>query len=117
MQRGIAAGMVFLVIFMATAIGFYTTWKAEQREMEIRFLQRARELDADQIRELVHAVTTATTTLEGEKTRAFLAGVSQAQSRPELSKIWHSGYDRGVEVTMEGQKVTEVYSEIKETPE
>lgn len=89
----------------------YQAWRAEQKEAEIRFLMQARRIDADQIRELMHAAALSNQALEGEKTRAYLAGVTQAQVAPELRQIWHEGYDRGTAVAMEGAK-----SERKEGP-
>jgi len=46
----------------------------------------------------------ANRSIEGEKTRAFLAGVTQAQLDPQWSEIWHSGYDRGTQVAAESQQ-------------
>lgn len=92
------------VVAALLVLGGYQAWRAEQKEAEIRFLIQARRIDADQIRELMHAVTLSRQTIEGEKTRAFLAGVTQAQVEPALSQIWHEGYDRGTAVAMEGKQ-------------
>ena len=82
-------------------------------EMDARLDRQIHKLDSDQIRDLFFAAQQAQAALEGEKTRAFLAGLSEAQSKPELTQVWHAGYDRGQAVGVEQARV-EVWSEVRE---
>lgn len=85
----------------------YQTWRVDALQFETRLLRDAQRIDASQIRELMFMADTANRTVEGEKTRAFLAGVTQAQLDPQLREVWHAGYDRGVAVTADGNRAAE----------
>jgi hypothetical protein len=91
----------------------YQTWRVEQLQFETRLLRDAQRIDASQIRELMFMADTANRAVEGEKTRAFLAGVTQAQLDPQLREVWHAGYDRGVEVTSDGNVAGEKAKFVK----
>lgn len=84
------------------------SWRAEQLAFENRLLVQAQRIDASQIRELMFIADSANRVNEGEKTRAFLAGFSQAQTAPDLRQIWHEGYDRGTAVAAENARVQDV---------
>lgn len=85
---------------LVMALG-YQTWRVDSLQFETRLLRDAQRIDASQIRELMFLADTANRAMEGEKTRAFLAGVTQAQLDPQIREIWHAGYDRGTLVAGE----------------
>jgi hypothetical protein len=91
---------VAALFFMA-----FLFWRNAALEQEIAFLNQARRIDGDQIRELMYAVQIAGQQTEGDRTRAYLAGLSDAHNRPELNAVWHSGYDRGMSVGVESARV------------
>lgn len=95
------------------AVILYQAWRVESLRFENNILVQAQRIDESQIRELMWAADNANRNVEGEKTRAFLAGFTQAQMQPKLNEIWHAGYDRGDQVARENARV-EVYSEIKD---
>lgn len=93
-------------------IALWQTWRVEQLQFENKLATQANRIDESQIRELMFLVDSAKRDVESEKTRAYLAGFTQAQIQPNMSDIWHAGYDRGTQVAAEGARL-EVYSEIK----
>ncbi len=94
----------WLAAVLFAALGLYQTWRIDCLQFETRMLRDAARIDASQIRELMWLTDNANRSVEGEKTRAFLAGVTQAQLDPEFREVWHSGYDRGTQVAAESQK-------------
>lgn len=94
-------------ICVLCALTAFQTWRVDLLQFETRLLRDAARIDASQIRELMWLADNANRSLEGEKTRSFLAGVTQSQLDPQYSETWHSGYDRGTQVAAESQKSTD----------
>lgn len=97
----------WVVCVLFAVLALYQTWRVDSLQFETRLLRDAARIDASQIRELMWLADNANRGLEGEKTRSFLAGVTQSQLDPQYSEIWHSGYDRGTAVAAESQKSSE----------
>lgn len=96
------------VMIAVGACALFQAWRAEQFAFENRLLVQAQRIDASQIRELMFIADSANRINEGEKTRAFLAGFTQAQTSPDMRQIWHEGYDRGTAVAAENAKIEEL---------
>ncbi len=99
---------VLLVMGVIGAVALYQSWRVDQLVFENRLLVQAQKIDASQIRELMFIADSANRINEGEKTRAFLAGFTQAQTSPDMRQIWHEGYDRGTAVAAENAKIEEL---------
>ena len=94
----------WVVCVVCAVVALCQTSRIETLQFETRLLRDAARIDESQIQELMWMADNANRSLEGEKTRSFLAGVTQAQLDPQYSEIWHSGYDRGTQVAAESQK-------------
>ena len=93
----ILVATLIVLIGLLVRQSFTIIWQQE----DIRLLEQARKIDADQIRDILFAAQQAQTMIEGEKTRAYMAGFTQAQTKPDLTQLWHSGYDRGMQTQTE----------------
>ncbi len=95
----------WLAVVFLIGLSLYQAWETERLKFENRILIQAARIDGSQIRELMFIADTARRDVEGEKTRSYLAGFADANSKPELNEIWHSGYDRGTAVGAESARV------------
>ena len=83
-----------------------------QQRQQVVFLEQARKIDNDQVQDLMYQLQVLGRGAEGDKTRAYLAGFTDAQNKPDLSAIWHSGYDRGTAVAQESQAAAEAAEKL-----
>lgn len=63
---------------------------------ELRLAEKAKAIEADQIRDLLYQLSQARADVEFAGNKQFVLGVVEAITHPDRYKeVWHSGYDRG----------------------
>lgn len=82
-----------------TAVGASWAWWSTNRDLAkaretVAISQKIREIDANQIRDLLYDLQQMKIELEMSKTRHFVTGVTAALAQPDLRAIWHAGYDQ-----------------------
>lgn len=95
---------------------FYQHSYIKRLEQEIRLAQQAKNIDNDNIRDILHELSQVKMESEATSSRQFVAGVIEAITKPErYSEIWHSGYDRGVSVQQYADQIgVKTYTEKKD---
>ena len=106
-----------IVSLCAAQFIIYQNYKIEHLNDFARFSEKARQIDQDQIRDLMYSLQNARIEKEAANTAGFVAGVIDATNRKDVySEIWHSGYSRGSEnqILMDESKKDIIQSVKKE---
>lgn len=74
---------------------------------EIVLIQKAKDIESDQVRDLMYSLQNEQSKNESIASRNFVHGVVEALNRPDYyQKIWHAGYTRGTDTQMLADKLT-----------
>jgi hypothetical protein len=88
-----------LVVFAIFQFAIFQNYEINRLHQEIRLAQQAKQIDSDQIRDLMYTLTNSKMEQESIGNRQFVAGVVEAVTKPDhYSEIWHNGYDRGTAI-------------------
>ena len=87
-----------IVSLCAAQFIIYQNYKIENLNDLVRFGEKARQIDQDQIRDIMYSLQNAKIEKESANSAGFVAGIIDATNRKDVySEIWHSGYSRGSE--------------------
>jgi hypothetical protein len=90
------------VICIGTLAGHSYIYQQNQIEVlkaNLSLSDKAREIDADQIRDLLHINQQLNLEKDAFTAQAYVSGaLSVLDNKEHIEKIWHNGYDRGTEV-------------------
>lgn len=101
-----ALGWLAIVAAIVSSWSWWSTSRALTTAREtVVISQKIREIDANQIRDLLYDLQQMKIELEMSKTRHFVAGVTAATAQPDLRAIWHAGYDQANAVAATAQTV------------
>lgn len=110
-------GFAFAIAtFFLFQIVIYQHYKIELLSSEIKIVERSKQIEQDQSRELMYHLNNLKTENESIGIKQFVAGVTLAMKDPDVQKIWHEGYDRGVEVKSfekDLNNINETYTKYK----
>jgi hypothetical protein len=97
----------FILLAAATLFGHYAIrnhYETKRLEQIVQLSDKARQIEAETIRDLMHANRRLGEQHEAEKNAAYVSGVVSTIQQPDhASAIWHAGYDRGTEVQILAQ--------------
>lgn len=102
-------GLPWIIAVCATTLAghmyLYSTQKVETLKQTIELSEKARQIENDQVRDLMYALQQERNKIDSAKTQSFVAGVVDClQNKDAYQKVWHAGYDRGTEVQMLAQQ-------------
>lgn len=105
-----------VLLFLALQVVLYQYFYINRLEQEVRLAQKAKDIDSDNIRDILYELNQAKTENQFLGSKQFVAGVVEAIAKPErYSEIWHSGYDRGASVQQYADQVgARIYTEKTE---
>jgi hypothetical protein len=84
------------VVFALFQFVIFQNYQISRLDQEIRLAQQARQIESDQIRDLMYALSNAKVEQESIGNRQFVAGVIESVTKANhYAEIWHNGYDRG----------------------
>ena len=99
----------FAIIAVLTLFGHYAInaqGEASRLKQLIELSDKARAIESETIRDLIHSNQRLAEQNASEKNAAYVSGVVTALQKPDhYSAIWHSGYDRGTEVQKFAQSI------------
>jgi len=79
----------------------YSTHKVETLKQTVELSEKARQIENDQVRDLMYALQQEKDKNIAIQTQSFVAGVLDAiENKDRYQQVWHAGYDRGTEVQM-----------------
>lgn len=97
-------------VALATLIGhaaMYAQTRIEHVEFLLQAADQEQNIQDDQIRELIASLQQSNQSNESLKTQGFIAGALDTVNRRDASMaIWHSGYDRGSDVSQQAMNVS-----------
>lgn len=106
-----------IVSICAAQFIIYQNYKIENLNDLARFSEKARQIDQDQIRDLMYSMQNTKIEKEAANSAGFVAGAIDATNRKDVySEIWHSGYARGSEnqILMDESKESVIQSVKKD---
>ena len=108
----------FILLAAATLFGHYAIrnhYEIKRLEQVVQLSDKARQIESETIRDLMHANRRIGEQNEAEKNAAYVSGVVATINKPDhYNAIWHAGYDRGTEVQILAQSTEPPQ---KETPQ
>lgn len=109
----------FILLAGITLFGHYAIrnhYETKRLEQIVQLSDKARQIESETIRDLMHANRRLGEEHAAEKNSAYVAGVVTAINNPDhYNAIWHAGYDRGTEVQILAQTEPEKEKPVTKT--
>lgn len=97
----------FILLAGITLFGHYAIrnhYETKRLEQLVELSDKARQIESETFRDLMHANQRLGEQNEAEKNAAYVSGVVATINNPDhTTAIWHAGYDRGTEVQILAQ--------------
>lgn len=102
-------GLPWIIAVCATTLAghmyLYSTHKVETLKQTVELSEKARQIENDQVRDLMFALRESQDKDNVRQTQSYVAGIVDClQNKDAYQKVWHAGYDRGTEVQMLAQQ-------------